>query len=75
MKKLESMGTVVEGQLKLDQPITLPDNSRVRVAVEPLESRKTKFTAGFRDWKSLCEQRPIHSGGQRYTRDELHERP
>lgn len=72
--RTETTGTVVDGALKLDHPLDLPDHSRVRVAVESLESWRTRFKAGLRSWKELCDQRPIHSGGQRYTRDELHER-
>ena len=70
----QTTGTVVDGVLKLDRPIDLPDNSRVRVAIEPLEGWRAKFASGLSQWKSLCERRPIRSGGRRFTRDELHER-
>jgi hypothetical protein len=70
----ETTATVVGGGLTLDHPLDLPDRSRVRVAVEPLEGWKERFAAGLDSWKEFCEQRPVHSGGRRYTRDELHER-
>ncbi len=72
--KTETTATVVDGALELDLPLDLPDQSRVRVAVEPLESWRARFRAGLDRWKAYCEQHPIHSGGRRFTRDELHER-
>jgi hypothetical protein len=70
----ETTGTIVAGMLKLDERIDLPDNSRVRVAVESLEEWRTRFKAGLKAWQQLRQDQPINSGGRRYTRDELHER-
>lgn len=70
----ETTGTVVAGTLALDQPLDLPDRSRVRVAVEPLEGWQSRLSGGLDAWKSFCEQHPVHAGGRRYSRDELHER-
>jgi len=72
--KTETTGTIVSGVLQLDGRIDLPDKSRVRVAVEPLEEWRTRFQTGLKAWKQLCQDRPVNSGGRRYTRDELHER-
>jgi hypothetical protein len=72
--KSETTGTIVGGALQLDERIDLPDNSRVRVAVEPLGDSRTRFQAGLQAWWRLCRQCPVNSGGRRYTRDELHER-
>jgi hypothetical protein len=66
--------TVEKGQLKLDQPVELPDHSRVNLVIEPVsESPQNPLVA----WESLqrrARQRPIRSGGRHFTRDELHER-
>ncbi|MEI9479057.1 MAG: hypothetical protein WCO26_21145 [Deltaproteobacteria bacterium] len=70
----ETTATVVAGTLELDRRLDLPDQSRVRVAVEPLEGWQARFTAGLESWKVYCEEHPVHAGGRRYTRDELHER-
>ena len=72
--KTETTGTVVAGVLQLDQRLDLPDNSRVRVAVEPLEEWRARFQTGLSAWKEFCRRAPVNSGGRRYTRDELHER-
>ena len=72
--KTETTGTVMSGFLTLDQPLDLPDQSRVRVAVEPLEDWQPRIRAGLEAWKMFNEEHPIHAGGRRYSRDELHER-
>jgi hypothetical protein len=63
--------TVVNGELKLDVPLALPDNSRVTVTVDPVVNLSQQA------WTSLKERlksRPIFAEGQHLTRDELHER-
>ena len=72
--RTETLGTVVAGKLRLDQQLSLPDKSRVRVAIEPLEDWRSRLRNGWESWKAYCEEHPIHAGGRRYSRDELHER-
>lgn len=63
--------TVMNGQLQLDVPLPLPDNSRVTVTVAPFPE------AAQQAWTSIKErlrQRPINAEGLHFTRDELHER-
>lgn len=72
--RTEITATVIDGGLTLDGLLDLPDRSRVRVTIEPLEGWRARFSAGLASWKELCEQRPIHAGGRRFTREELHER-
>ncbi len=73
--KTETLGTVVAGGLRLDQQLDLPDQSRVRVAVEPLEGWQLRLREGLESWKAYFEEHPIHAGGRPYARDEQHERP
>jgi hypothetical protein len=73
--KTETLGTVVAGALRLDRQLDLPDQSRVRVAVEPLEGWQARLRDGWKAWKEFSDEHPIHAGGRRYSRDELHERP
>ena len=72
--KTETTATVVAGALRLDQQLDLPDQSRVHVAVEPLEGWQPRFRAGLESWKAFCEDHPVHAGGRHYSREELHER-
>jgi hypothetical protein len=72
--RTESLGTVVAGALKLDEQISLPDQSRVRVAIEPVEGWQSRFRAGLESWKAFCDEHPVHAGGRPYSRGELHER-
>ncbi len=67
--------TVVGGMLKPDQTLPLAEQSRVRLTIEPIEERSP--TAALASWEAIktrLRQRPLHFGGQRFTRDELHER-
>jgi hypothetical protein len=52
--RTETTGTIVAGGLQLDAPIDLPDKSRVRVAVEPLEERPSRFPSGVDAWIRGC---------------------
>jgi hypothetical protein len=65
-------GTIVDGGLTLDERIDLPNNCRVSVTIEAVE--KTERSTGWEGFEQLLRDRPIHSGGLRFTRDELHER-
>ena len=65
--------TVIGGMLRPDQSLPLPDDTRVKLTIEPITEELDPATA----WESLkarLRQRPIHGLGRRFTRDELHER-
>ena len=67
--------TFTNGVLKPDQPLPLADQTRVRLTIEPIEewSREKAMAA----WEAILQrlkEHPLHFGGQRFTRDELHER-
>lgn len=67
-------GVVVGGGIQLDQPISLPDQTPVSVTVQPLPSSKASAIAAWESLQARLAAHPIHGGGKRYTRDELHER-
>jgi len=67
--------TVVDGMLKPDQSLPLADRSRVRLTIEPMEDwSPATAIAAWEAIKARLRERPLHFGGERYTRDELHER-
>ena len=71
------MATVVDGELKLDKPLELPNASRVKIVVEVEESaeaRRERLRRGMDGLLELIRDHPINSGGLHYTRDQLHER-
>lgn len=73
--KAKITGTVINGALIiLSERIDMPDNSVVRVSIEPVEDWRQRFQAGLKAWKQLSESHPVHGGGRRVTRDERHER-
>jgi predicted DNA-binding antitoxin AbrB/MazE fold protein len=65
--------TFENGVLKPDQPLELPSGSRVRVFLEPLEPQAERQRA-WENVQRLWKEHPINSGGDRLTRDQLHER-
>jgi hypothetical protein len=73
----QTTGTVMNGQLQLDSPLPLPDRSRVNVTVEvskAQESWRQRMQQGLQALEKLKAERPIGSGGVRFTREQLHER-
>ncbi|MGC1273295.1 MAG: hypothetical protein WBC44_06275 [Planctomycetaceae bacterium] len=70
--------TVVDGALELDHPVELPDQTRVRVSVEPVavctDSTTRGRETGWAAMKRRIRERAIHAGRLHFTRDELHER-
>ena len=67
-------GTFVDGAIQLDQPVNLPNHSRVTVQVQPLEDWRERMRRGLKGWREYRVQHPTGSGGLRFTREELHER-
>lgn len=67
--------TFVNGMLKPDQTLPLADQSRVRLTIEAIEEWSPEAAlAAWEAIKARLRERPLHFGGQRYSRDELHER-
>jgi hypothetical protein len=67
--------TFVGGMLKPDQNLPLADQTRVKLTIEPIEQwTQEGAIAAWESLKTRLRERPIHGGGKRFTRDELHER-
>ena len=64
------------GTLKLKQPLPFAEQEQehVRVTVESTHPSHDTLRQGLAALRQLCDEQPIHSGGLRFTRDELHER-
>jgi predicted DNA-binding antitoxin AbrB/MazE fold protein len=66
---------LTNGVLKPDHPLPQPDQTRVRLTIEPIEPWSAEGAKRALDAiQARLKERPIDSGGVRYTRDELHER-
>jgi hypothetical protein len=72
--KTQAIATVENGQLTLDEPLDLPDRSRVYVTVEPISDARNDPLTAWQSLRQRVRERPVHSGGRHFTRDELHER-
>ena len=66
--------TVIDGALLLDEPLRLPDQSRVTVTIEAAAT-SAGSRAAFDAFKKYSDEHSVDSEGHRFTRDELHERP
>lgn len=63
------------GTFKPDEDVPLPDQTRVRLTVEPIDEwSPERARVALEAIKRLVREQPISSGGVRYTRDQLHER-
>ena len=71
--KAEVTATFVDGLLRPDDRLALPDHTRVKLTIETI-GPAPDATAAWNALKARLAQWPVHGGGQHFTRDELHER-
>jgi hypothetical protein len=61
--------------LKPDRALPLADQTRVMLTIEPIEDwSPERARAAWQAMQARLKERPIHGGGLRFTRDQLHER-
>jgi hypothetical protein len=51
--KVQTTGTLIDGVVQLDQPVNLPNNSRVNVSIEPMSVDPAEARAAFEAFKLL----------------------
>jgi hypothetical protein len=67
--------TVHNGMLKPDELLSLPEQTRVKLTIEPIEEwSPAKARAAWEALQARLKERPLHLGGKRFTRDELYDR-
>ena len=68
--------TFEDGILKPNEPLALPQHSRVRLAVELLENdgEQAQRQKAWETLEQLWRQSTIDSQGERLSREQLHER-
>ena len=71
--KTTHTATVINGELKLGDPLVLPEQSPVTVSVTPTtgSARRKEILKKFFE---LSDKTPLFGEDRRLTRDELHER-
>ena len=67
-------GVILSGGVQLDQRVELADQCRVHVTIVPIDQCRTLWNQALDALGQLRTTNPIRSGGQRFTRDELHDR-
>jgi len=66
-------GTVVDGELELDELVPLPPRTRVTVTIEPV-SDQAQRQAAWERFQRRVREHPLHLGGRDWTREDLYER-
>jgi hypothetical protein len=69
----EITATVDNGILRPDAVLPFPNQTRVKLTIETIAARQDPASA-WEALKARLRLRPVHGGGKRFTRDELHER-
>lgn len=69
----EMTATVENGILKLDAALPFPDQTRVKLTIEPVEAENQSLAAWNRFLKRIDEH-PIVGLAANFSRDELYER-
>jgi hypothetical protein len=70
----EFQGTIVAGRIELDQPVELPDSSRVAITLRPIaQPESTDRREAWQRLKQRLLERPIHAGGEKFVRSDLYE--
>jgi len=71
---MTTTGTLIDGVVRLDELVDVPNNSRVTVTLGVIQYDPLKAKEALDRMLERNQDRPVHSGGVRYTREELHER-
>jgi predicted DNA-binding antitoxin AbrB/MazE fold protein len=67
--------TFENGVLRPDETLLLEERARVRVTIEPLETwSEEKAQAAWEELQRMIREKPLHFGGEKFTRDELYDR-
>lgn len=67
--------TFANGVLTPDQPLPLGEQERVKLTIEPLEAwSEEKAQAAWEEFKKRITEKPLHLGGEKFSRDELYDR-
>jgi hypothetical protein len=69
----EITATVENGILKPDGALPFPDQTRVKLTIEPVATKDTSW-AGWQALLAKFDEHPIVGDGKPYHRDELYER-
>ena len=72
--KTRHTATVVDGSLKLDDPLDLPEQSRVEITVALIAKDVDRKLEALRKFLDLSDATPLFGETERLTRDQLQER-
>jgi predicted DNA-binding antitoxin AbrB/MazE fold protein len=67
-------GVYEDGVIRPSQPLDLPEHTRVRGTIETPSRSQAKAGDPFVEFRKARADGAVRLGGQRFTRDELHDR-
>jgi hypothetical protein len=67
-------GIIIDGAIHLNQPMNLPNHSRVRVTIVTHAELDRNWKETLANLERLKQEQPIGSGGLKFTREQLNER-
>ena len=70
----EFNAVIENGVIRPDEPLNLPEHTRLRVTVEAVATGAEKKQKTVRSLREIRELGLVNSGGVKFSRDELHER-
>ncbi len=71
--KAELTAIVVDGLLKPDEELSLPNQTHVKLTIETIGCEPDASSV-WDALKARLRERPVYGGGKHFTRDELHKR-
>lgn len=66
--------TYIDGVLRPDRRLDLPEGTRLRAAIRPESSDPAGAAAALETIRRISESGAFRSGGRKLTREEMHER-
>ncbi len=67
--------TFENGVLRPDEALQLEERARVKLTIEPLNGwTEEKAQAAWEEFKKRIAEKPLHLGGEKFSRDELYDR-
>lgn len=67
--------TFANGVLTPDQALPLAEQERVKLTIEPIDGwTEEKAQAAWEEFKRMIAEKPLHLGGEKFSRDELYDR-
>jgi hypothetical protein len=69
-----AIAVIENGQIKLSEPLALPENTKVQVTIAPLDSDRLARVEAVKSMFAIFDEHPIYGGTTKFSREELYDR-